>query len=98
MTKLKKIYFDGKGYAQDLIDRKNEFSQEEVDIANKLNFTPIDSISFENYQEQTYCDIKIGDNYFEAISIEYLYTSITKKTKTILYPSHNPTPNPGALY
>ena len=98
MIKLEKIYFDGKGYAKAMIEQENEYSQEEVDIANRFNFTPIDSISFEYYQPQTYCDIIIGDYYLKAVSITHLYTDISNQTKTVLYPSHNPTPDPGGLY
>ena len=98
MIKLKKIYFDGKGYAKALAANGCKYSQEEVDIANGFNFTPIDSISFEYYQPQTYCDITIGDHCLKAVSITHLYTDISNQTSTILYPSHNPTPDPGGLY
>ena len=98
MIKLEKIYFDGKGYAKDLIEQECEYSKEEVDIASKFNFTPIDSISFEYYQPQTYCDITIGNHCLKAVSITHLYTDITSRTRTVLYPSHNSTPDPGGLY
>ncbi|MAJ89945.1 MAG: hypothetical protein CMD08_01540 [Flavobacteriales bacterium] len=94
MIKLEKIYFDGKGYAKSLADQNIECSQEEVDIANKFNFAPIDSISFEYYQPQTYCDITLGDHHLKAVSIEHLYTDISRQVRTVLYPSHNP----GDLY
>lgn len=98
MIKLEKIYFDGKGYAKALTEQGGEYSQEEVNIANKFNFTPVDSISFEYYQPQTYCDITLGDHYIKAVCITHLYTDIREQTKTVLYPSHNPTPDPGGLY
>ena len=97
MIKLEKIYFDGKGYAKALSEDGGEYSQEEVDIASRFNFSPIDSISFEYYQPQTYCDIAIGNHYLRAVSISHLYTDITSQTsqvRTVLYPSHNP----GGLY
>ena len=93
MIKLEKIYFDGKGYAKALIENESEYSQEEVDIASRFNFTPIDSISFEYYQPQTYCDIAIGENNLKAVSISHLYTNIesqNNQVRTVLYPSHNP--------
>ena len=98
MIKLEKIYFDGKGYVKALIEEGTEYFQEEVDIANRFNFTPVDSISFEYYQPQTYCDITIGDHCLKAVSITHLYTDITSQTRTVLYPSHNPKPDPGGLY
>ena len=98
MIKLEKIYFDGKGYAKSLIEQGNEYLQEEVDTANRFNFTPIDSISFEYYQPQTYCDIIIGNHCLEAVNIIHLYTDITNEVKTVLYPSHNSTQDPGGLY
>ena len=103
MIKLEQIYFDGQSYAKYLSESGEAFSQDEIDIANQCNFTPVDSISFEQYQPQTFCDIKIGDYYFEGVSINHLYTNIQntniqKRNKTILYPSHNPTPDPGGLY
>tara|TARA_B100000902_G_scaffold323701_1_gene317583 strand:+ start:475 stop:768 length:294 start_codon:yes stop_codon:yes gene_type:complete len=97
LIKLEKIYFDGKGYAKSLVENESEYSQEEVDIASRFNFTPIDSISFEYYQPQTYCDIVIGDHDIKAVSISHLYTDITSqnnRSRTVLYPSHNP----GGLY
>ena len=98
MIKLEKIYFDGKSYAKSLIEQEDECSQKEVDIASRFNFTPIDSISFEYYQPQTYCDITIGDHCLKAVSITHLYTDITSRTRTVLCPSHNPKPDPGGLY
>ena len=98
MIKLHNIYFDGKSYAKSLLQEKELHSQEEIAIANRFNFTPVDCISFENYQPQTYCDVTIGNHFIQAVSIEHLYTNIEKQTRTILYPSHNPTPDPGALY
>jgi hypothetical protein len=96
MVKLKKIYFDGQSYAKSLTNE--ESNQSKIDIANRFNFTPVDSISFEDYQPQTFCDITIGDYYLRAISLEYLFTDIQRKEITILYPSHNPSPDPGGLY
>ena len=98
MVKLEQIYFDGQGYAKYLIESDEASSQDEIDIANRLNFTPVDSISFEEYSPQTFCDITIGDLCIKGVSLEHLYTDIQKQTRTILYPSHNPTPDPGALY
>lgn len=98
MVKLEQIYFDGQGYAKYLVENNEVVSQEEVDIANRFNFTPVDSISFEQYPPQTFCDITIGDYYLKGISLKHLFTDIKNQTKTILYPSHNPTPDPGALY
>lgn len=98
MIKLENIYFDGKSYAKYLVECGEEFSQEKVDITNRFNFTPVDSISFQNYQPQTYCDITIGDYYIQAVNITHLYTDIKQQTRTVLYPGHHPTPNPGGLY
>lgn len=98
MIKLNKIYFDGKSYAQALIQEKELHTQEEINLANRFNFTPVDSISFQDYQPQTYCDITIGEHLIQAVSVDHLYTDIEKKNRTVLYPSHNPTPDPGALY
>ena len=98
MIKLNKIYFDGRSYARHLIENNGASSQDEIDLANRLNFTPVDSISFEEYQPQTYCDIKVGNHQFQAVSIDHLYTDIKQKPRAILYPSHNPTPDPGGLY
>ena len=96
MINLKKIYFDGRSYAKSLVNEEGK--QTEIAIANRFNFTPVDSISFENYQSQTYCDITIGDYYIRAVSLEHMYTDIQRKTSTILYPGHNPSANPGGLY
>jgi uncharacterized protein (UPF0333 family) len=96
MIKLKKIYFDGQSYAKSLVNK--ESNQAEINIANRFNFAPVDSISFESYQPQTFCDITIGDYYLKAVSLEHLYTNIQRKASTILYPGHNPTANPGGLY
>ena len=98
MIKLEQIYFDGQGYAKYLAESNKEYSQDEIDIANQFNFTPVDSISFEQYQPQTFCDITIEDYCLQGISLNYLYTDIQKQVRTILYPSHNPTPDPGGLY
>jgi len=98
MVKLEQIYFDGQGYAKYLIESNEASSQDEIDIANRLNFTPVDSISFEEYNPRTFCDITIGDLCIKGVSLKHLYTDIQKQTRTILYPSHNPTPDPGELY
>ena len=98
MVKLEKIYFDGKGYIESCLASGEQPNDELIRICSRFNFTPVDSITFEEYQPQTYCDITIDDHYIKAVSIEYLYTSIEKQTRTILYPSHNPTPDPGGLY
>ena len=98
MIKLKQIYFDGQGYAKYLVESNEASCQDEIDIANRFNFTPVDSISFEQYQPQTFCDITIGDYYLKGISLKHLYTDIQKQTRTILYPSHNPSTQSGDLY
>lgn len=98
MFKLHQIYFDGQGYAKYLSESNKSSSQDEIDIANKHNFTPVDSISFKQYQPKTFCDITIGDYCFKKVLTDYLFTDIQKKPRTILYPSHNPTPDPGGLY
>lgn len=98
MIKLEQIYFDGQGYAKYLVESNEASSQDEIDIANRFNFTPVDSISFEQYQPQTFCDITIGDYCLQGVSLKHLFTDIQKQTRTILYPSHNPSPDPGALY
>lgn len=98
MTKLEQIYFDGQSYAKHLSECDEEYSQDEIDFVNSLNLTPVDSISFKQYHPQTFCDITIGDYCFQGISITHLYTDIQNKKRTVLYPSHNPTPDPGGLY
>jgi len=98
MTKLEQIYFDGQSYAKHLSECDEASSQDEIDIANRFNFTPVDSISFEQYHLKTFCDIVIGDYYFQGVSITHLYTDIQNKKRTVLYPSHNPSPDPGGLY
>ena len=96
MIKLNKIYFDGFRYAKSLVNEKS--NKDEIDIANRFNFAPVDSISFKNYQSQTFCDITIGDYHLKSVSLEHLYTDIQRKKSTVLYPGHNPTANPGGLY
>ena len=98
MIKLNKIYFDGKSYAQTLSQEKESYTQEEINLVSSFNFTPIDSISFKDYQPQTYCDITIGENLIQAVNVTHLYTDISRKNITVLYPSHNPTFNPAASY
>jgi len=98
LVKLEKIYFDGKGYIESCLASGEQPNDELIRICSRFNFTPVDSITFEEYQPQTYCDITIDDHYIKAVSIEHLYTSIEKQTRTILYPSYNPTPDPGGLY
>lgn len=98
MIHLNKIYFDGKGYIQKCIDVNDPPEPELAKICSSLNFTPVDSISFERYQSQTFCDITIGDYYIQGVLLEHLFTDIKKSSNTILYPSHNPTPDPGGLY
>jgi hypothetical protein len=94
MVKLEKIYFDGKGYLERCIELGEMPSDDLIRVCSRFNFTPVDSITF----KQSYCDIRIDDYYIKTVSLEHLYTSIEKKIKTVLYPSHNPTPNPGGLY
>jgi len=98
MIQLDKIYFDGKGYIQKCLDVNDPLDPELVKICSSLNFTPVDSISFKSYQSQTFCDITIGDHHIQGVLIEHLFTDIKKTTRTVLYPSHNPTPDPGGLY
>ena len=98
MIQLNKIYFDGKGYIQKCIDINDPQDPDLVKMCSRLNFTPVDSISFESYQPQTFCDITVGDYYIQGVSIEHLFTDIKKSTQTILYPSYNPNPDPGGLY
>lgn len=98
MINLNKIYFDGQGYAKYLIESNEASSQDEIDIVNRFNFTPVDIISFEQYSPQTFCDITIGKITIRGVSLKHLFTDIQKQTRTILYPSHNPSPNPGGLY
>ena len=98
MIQLNKIYFDGKGYIQKCIESNDPQDPDFVKMCSRLNFTPVDSISFESYQPQTFCDITVGDYYIRAVSVEHLFTDIKKSTQTVLYPSHDPTPDPGGLY
>ena len=98
MIQLNKIYFDGKGYIQRCIDSNDPPADDLIKICSRFNFTPVDSISFENYEPQTFCDITINDYYVQGVSIKHIYTDIKKSTQTILYPSHNPSPDPGGLY
>ena len=98
MIKLQQIYFDGQSYMKHLIESDEEYSQEEIDFINSLNLTPVDSISFKQYHPQTFCDITIGDYCFQGVSITHLYTDIQNKKRTTLYPTNNPTPDPGGLY
>lgn len=98
MIQLKQIYFDGKSYSKHLLKSNEASSQVEIDIANRLDFSPVDSIFFEQYPPQTYCDITIGDYFFQAVSLKYLFTDIQKQTRTILYPSHNPSPQTDESY
>ena len=98
MIQLNKIYFDGKGYIQKCIESNDPQDPDFVSICSRLNFTPVDSIYFASYQPQTFCDITIGDYYIQGVSIEHLFTDIKKSTQTVLYPSHNPIPDPGGLY
>ena len=98
MIQLNKIYFDGKGYIKKCVEANDPQDPDFAKVCSRLNFTPVDSISFESYQPQTFCDITIGDYYIQGVSIEHLFTDIKKSTQTVLYPSHNPTPDPGGLY
>ena len=91
MIQLNKIYFDGKGYIQRRIDLNEPPIDKLIKICSRLNFTPVDSISFENYEPQTFCDITINDYYIQRVSIKHIYIDIEKSNQTVLYPSHNPT-------
>lgn len=96
MINLNKIYFDGKSYLEKLIESGNEPDPDFIKICSRFNFTPVDSVSFND--NSNCCDITIGDYYIKEVSMIHLFTDISKLTKTILYPAHNPTPNPGGLY
>lgn len=90
MIQLNKIYFDGKGYIQRRIDLNDLPANDLIKICSRFNFTPVDSISFENYEPQTFCDITINDYFIQCVSIKHIYTDSKKSTHTVLYPSHNP--------
>lgn len=96
MINLNKIYFDGKGYLEKRFELGDEPDPDLVKICSRFNFTPVDTINFST--EEGFCDITIGDYYIQGVSSLHLFTDIEKQTRTILYPSHNPTPDPGALY
>ncbi len=98
MIQLNKIYFDGKGYIQRRVELDDLPEEDLAKLCSRFNFTPVDSVSFESYQPQTFCDITIGDYHIQGVSIEHLFTDIKTSTQTVLYPSHNPTPDPGGLY
>ena len=98
MTKLEKIYFDGKGYLERCMELGDQPDDELVRICSRFNFTPVDSVSFESFSDGCFCDITIGDHCLQGISTDHLFTDIKNQTKTVLYPAHNPTPNPGGLY
>lgn len=98
MIQLNKIYFDGKGYIQRRIDSNDQPEDDLIKICSRFNYTPVDSISFENYQPQTYCDITVNDYYIQNVPVKHLYVDIKKTTQTVLYPSHNPSPDPGGIY
>tara|TARA_B100000035_G_C21016640_1_gene562157 strand:+ start:679 stop:909 length:231 start_codon:yes stop_codon:yes gene_type:complete len=74
--KLNKIFFDGKGYLKRCLELDNHLDEELVKICSRFNFTPVDSISFKEYQHQTYCDIKIDNYFIKSVCIEHLYTQI----------------------
>ena len=76
VMKLNKIFFDGKGYLRKCIELEEYLDDELFKICSRFNFIPVDSISFEKYQPQTYCDIVINGYHIEAVSIEHLYTQI----------------------
>ena len=98
MVKLEKIYFDGKGYLEKCLESGEQLDDELVRTCSRFNYTPVDSINFESQLGENFCDITIGDHYLRDIPIKHLFTSIQKQIKTVLYPSHNPSPNPGGLY
>lgn len=98
MIQLNKIYFDGKGYMQKCIELNDPQDPDLVKICSRLNFTPVDSISFENYHPQTFCNITVGNYYIQGVSIEHLFTDISKKTNENFYLNCEPTPDPGGLY
>ena len=98
MVKLEKIYFDGKGYLESCLESDDQPDDELIRICSRFNFTPVDSINFESTSGDNFCDITVGDHCLRGISTEHLFTSIQKQTRTVLYPAHNPKPNPGGLY
>ena len=98
MVKLEKIYFDGKGYLERCIELGESPSDDLIRICSRFNFTPVDSVVFKSFSGDAFCDITIDDYCLRDISTEHLFTSIQKQIKTVLYPSHNPTPDPGGLY
>jgi len=100
MKRLSSIYFDGKSYAEYCAANNVECTESELKAAAQFDFAPISSISFENYSRNTFCDITIDGYEFIGISVKHLFTDLSRDTKkhNILYPSHNPTPDPGALY
>ena len=89
MIKLNKIYFDGKGYLKTCIDLEEQLSPDLVKICSRLNFTPVDSITFND--NENFCSITIGDYYLQEIPVDCLYTDISNV-------DYSPTPNPGGLY
>jgi len=98
MIQLNKIYFDGKGYIQRCIDLNEPPEDDLIKICSRFNFTPVDSISFQSYQPQTFCDITINDYFIQCVPVKHIYVDNKKSNQTVLYPSHNPTPGPGRLY
>ena len=93
MVKLEKIYFDGKGYLEKCLELNDLPDDELVKICSRLNFTPVDSISFESFSGDNFCDVTIGDHHLRGISTDHLFTDIQNQTRTVLYPEHNPKPN-----
>ena len=85
MIQLNKIYFDGKGYIQRCIDSNEIPEKDLIKVCSRFNFTPVDSISFESYQPQTFCDITIGDYCIQGVSIKHIYTDIENSARTVLY-------------
>lgn len=89
MIKLNKIYFDGKGYVKTCLDSGENLNPDLIKICSRFNFTPVDSITFDD--NENFCSITIGNYYLQEIPVSYLYTDISNI-------DYSPTPNPGGLY
>jgi len=95
LIKLKKLYFDGATYASHC-HPSIDISHEEIEELRDYDLAEIKKLEF---IRPDWCNITMKDDmFFEEVHIEYILADISKKERTILYPSHNPTPNPGGLY
>ena len=94
MSRLRRIYFDSKNY----LKKETTFNKDnDIEFAKKLDMIVVDSVSFKGYDPNTYCDIETCNRLYKKVSTRYLFTE-NKKKNNMLYPSHNPTANPGGLY